>query len=108
MYKIEEELKKLDSYLSNPKNEHISLVSIKEQLKLFVEGVKIPKLIRPCTINDGIVKIASSDIDELINTSNSASLNGRLIKFVPASGAASRMFHKLHTVLSKHESFSFK
>jgi len=50
------------------------------------------KLIRPCKIDDGIQRIASSDRAALINLHRIAAESGRWRKFTPASGAASRMF----------------
>jgi hypothetical protein len=47
---------------------------------------------RPCTIGDGIRQIADNALDELIEVHRSSAKRGRWTKFVPASGAASRMF----------------
>jgi hypothetical protein len=49
-------------------------------------------LVRPCTIGDGIEQIASQARGELIAAHRQAAERGRWCKFVPASGAASRMF----------------
>lgn len=106
MNQNELESKRLKNYLASIDNEHISLSAIKEQLDLFENGVKIPQLAKPCTIGDGIVVLHHSESDELISLFNSVSANGRLIKFVPASGAASRMFHKLQSVLIRFKDFS--
>jgi hypothetical protein len=106
MNHIEKELNKLKNYLSSNNESKISLESIEEQLNLFMNGVKIPRLIKPCTIDDGILKISEKEFDELINEHNSASSKRRLLKFVPASGAASRMFHKLQSVLNRFDNFS--
>lgn len=106
MNHIEKELNKLKNYLASNNESKISLESIEEQLNLFINGVKIPRLVRPCTIDDGILKIGEKEFDELINEHNSASSKGRLLKFVPASGAASRMFHNLQSVLNRYDNFS--
>jgi hypothetical protein len=49
-------------------------------------------LVRPCTISDGVERIAERDYPELLALADEAARAGRLSKFVPASGAASRMF----------------
>jgi hypothetical protein len=85
-----------------------SIDKIMDQLKLFVNGVKIPILFKPCIINDGILKLNTDENNDLLNLYNQAVLEGRVIKFVPASGAASRMFQKLQSVLNKYENKSFK
>ena len=106
MNKIEQEINKLEKYLASADSEHISLSTIKAQLDLFLNGVKIPKIEKSCTVGDGIVKLKHDDFNELLSLFDRACAEGRLIKFVPASGAASRMFHKLQSVLSRFDNFS--
>ena len=98
---IDQELKKALSYLEQNKSFQISPSSIKKQLELFYSGVKIPVLAKPCLVNDGIILIKNIEIDELLMLHNEAAKTGRIIKFVPASGAASRMFQKLQSVLNR-------
>ena len=106
MEHIEQKLKNIKSYLtSNSKNE-ISLASIEDQLKLFINGVKVPHIVKPCTIGDGIIQIRQNEYKELITISEMISKAGEVIKFVPASGAASRMFQKLQSVLNRSDNFS--
>ncbi len=54
------------------------------------------KLERPCTPGDGIVQIQPAAYDRLNKSFAAAMASGRLRRFVPASGAASRMFSQLH------------
>lgn len=54
------------------------------------------KLERPCTPGDGIVQIQPASYDYLKNSFATAVAKGRLRRFIPASGAASRMFSQLH------------
>jgi hypothetical protein len=54
------------------------------------------KLERPCTPGDGIVQIQSDSHDYLNKSFVAAVAKGRLRRFVPASGAASRMFSPLN------------
>lgn len=105
---IEQELKKFEHYLSVNKRNDISIKTIEQQLKLFGTGTKIPKLIKPCTMEDGIVQLQKNHFPELLKEYNTASLNGRITKFVPASGAASRMFQKLQSVLNRFTNFSLQ
>jgi hypothetical protein len=49
-------------------------------------------LIRPARIGDGIVQVTPEDRDTLISLHNHAARRGRMLKFVPASGVASRLF----------------
>jgi hypothetical protein len=50
---------------------------------------------RPCTAGDGIVTISHRESDELLELHAGAARAGRCMKFVPASGAATRMFRDL-------------
>lgn len=62
------------------------------QVNLFKKGRQILRLNRPCKICDGIVVIPHSEKDHLVGIHDRVAQKGRMIKFVPASGAASRMF----------------
>jgi hypothetical protein len=66
-----------------------------EQVEKFRKGFPFAKLIRPCIIGDGIRLLEDSDIERLHGSFEKAESSGRIIKFVPASGAASRMFKLL-------------
>ena len=48
--------------------------------------------LRPCLVEDGLRRIPEAIHDALIARHQEAAAKGRWLKFVPASGAASRMF----------------
>ena len=77
---------------------------IVEQIKIFEKGIPFLKLIKPCKIGNGVIVIPEADQEEYINIFSSALDEGRMMKFVPASGAATRMFKKQLSVLSRFES----
>ena len=54
---------------------------------------------RPCTIGDGITELHTSERDRLLLAGDQAAAAGRVMKFVPASGAATRMFKDLVAAL---------
>ena len=66
------------------------------QLEEFKRGAPFARLTRPCTIGDGITVIPEDEREGLIAAHDEAAGNGRMLKFVPASGAASRMFKDWH------------
>lgn len=68
---------------------------VRSHIAIFKRGSFFQKLIRACTIGDGIIKISDYEIPELLKKHQEGAQKGRLIKFVPASGAASRMFDLL-------------
>lgn len=75
------------------------------QLELFKKGAPMARLDRPCTVGDGIAVIAEDEREELIAAYDEAVSKGRVLKFVPASGAASRMFKDWYRYY--HESKDF-
>jgi hypothetical protein len=72
---------------------------VRAQIAFFKHGVVFQKLIRPCSIGDGILKISEHEFPELLNKHQEGAHKGRFLKFVPASGAASRMFDALMKAL---------
>lgn len=50
---------------------------------------------RPCTVGDGIERLSPERIDALLTRHAAAAAEGRVSAFVPASGAATRMFKDL-------------
>ncbi len=65
---------------------------ILEQLRLFEKPAFYVELARPCTLGDGIRRIPEEEHDFYLARHAEAADSGRFLKFVPASGAASRMF----------------
>jgi hypothetical protein len=63
-----------------------------EQMQRFKIGAAPIRLNRPCTVGDGIISIPTGEIEGLVKYHNREAAKGRFMKFVPASGAASRMF----------------
>ena len=63
------------------------------------------RLQRPCTLGDGIEQIPADETGALIALQEEAALEGRFIKFVPASGAATRMFQGLLSFYLNRSSF---
>ena len=72
--------------------EGLSLAEVERQLGLFRRGVLPVRLNRPCRAGDGIAVLTHAEQEELRGIYEDALPDKRLMKFVPASGAASRMF----------------
>jgi len=72
-----------------------SVETVKHQLAIFQRGIPFTAISKPCTVHDGIEQIAKTDLATLQRTFSHAMAAGRITKFVPASGAASRMFKSL-------------
>lgn len=62
------------------------------QIEAFKKGFPVLTLDRPCTLEDGIEVLSKQDMERCVAACEKACLSGKGMKFVPASGAASRMF----------------
>jgi hypothetical protein len=78
----------------------LTIEEIDRQLALFRRGVPLVRLNRPCVAGDGIVVIPESERLSLLEDYEEARRTRRLMKFVPASGAASRMFREWYSCLA--------
>ena len=78
----------------------IPLEKIQTQLSILKKGIPKSNLISPATISNGILNLSEADfeIKAALFDENKAAL--KLKKFVPASGAASRMFKFLTAFLN--------
>jgi hypothetical protein len=73
----------------------ISAQEAGRQLELLSRRPRYIDLDRPCTPGDGIRVIGDDEAAELYELHEEAARGGRCVRFVPASGAASRMFRSL-------------
>ena len=67
------------------------------QLAVLARPAAWAVLVRPCTSGDGLEQLADERITELLALHARAAATGRVSAFVPASGAATRMFKDLLT-----------
>lgn len=77
------------------KNHGISVQTVNEQLQQFQRGQIPITILKPATPGDGILCFEKSKAEHLISIFDAGSTNLKLLKFVPASGAATRMFKTL-------------
>ncbi len=68
---------------------------VNQQVAQLKRGTKYVQLMRPATIGDGIMRIDETQVDALTQAFDSDREFYQFTKFVPASGAASRMFKDL-------------
>jgi Domain of unknown function (DUF4301) len=79
----------------------IGVGEVRRQIGLFEHPPGYIELVRPCTTGDGIRVLTESEIAAAARHYDEACHRGRLLKFVPASGAASRMFQTLQKRLNQ-------
>ncbi|CAM3740550.1 DUF4301 domain-containing protein [Flavobacterium gelidilacus] len=100
---MEEKLSKKD--IKQIQDKGILLDKIEQQLLFFTNGIAKVNLEKSATINDGILVFSTEEIEELCQFFDNNKSNKIIKKFVPASGAASRMFKFLIEFLTE---FSFE
>ena len=81
----------------------ISIKNIQKQLNFFKEGIPKTNLISPATLSNGILKLSERDFQEKANFFDAQKSGLKLSKFVPASGAASRMFKFLMEFINEFD-----
>jgi len=81
-------------------NHGVSIESVLQQLKIFKNGILKSNLISPATIGNGILNLEENDFEAKARFFDLQKSKLKLKKFVPASGAASRMFKFLTTFLN--------
>lgn len=72
------------------------------QIEAFRKGFPKLTLRRACTIGDGIMPLRKTEIERLEGVHDHAARSGRAMKFVPASGAASRMFRPILSMRTRY------
>jgi nicotinamide riboside kinase len=81
----------------------IPLKKIKKQLAIFNEGILKSVLVEPATLNNGILKLSEAEFEQKVKLFDANKNAFKIKKFVPASGAASRMFKFLTTFLNEFD-----
>ena len=81
-------------------NHEITFDKILHQLEIFKNGIAKSNLISPATINKGILSLSEEDFEKKAAFFDAQKSKVKLKKFVPASGAASRMFKFLSAFLN--------
>jgi hypothetical protein len=84
-------------------NHGLTVEKIEYQIKLIKTGMSYSNLVKAATINDGILKFDGLEEQEFIKTFESRRANISMVKFVPASGAATRMFKFLHQFINDYK-----
>lgn len=92
----EDDIKQIESH-------GLTLDVVMLQIETFRKGLPFTILNRPATIGDGILKINEYELERLAGIFTGASADTELIKFVPASGEASRMFRLPHSFYNHYE-----
>lgn len=71
------------------------LITIEQQIEHFKQGFPFMDVNRAATISDGILRLSDDELAKYATLFDTQADKLKLLKFVPASGAASRMFKSL-------------
>ena len=77
---------------------------IETQIGYYKKGFPLLRLVKPATIGDGIIAFDQKVIQKVLDFYDQTSAHKRVMKFVHASGAASRMFKNLQEFRNKNYS----
>ncbi|HEU4788846.1 MAG TPA: DUF4301 family protein [Flavobacterium sp.] len=81
----------------------IPLENIKKEFDIFKKGIQKSVLVNPATLNNGILKLSDADFEQKAGYFDANTSKLKLKKFVPASGAATRMFKFLSAFLNEFD-----
>ena len=82
---------------------NISTDQIVTQLKNFKRGFPYAELTAAATPAKGIKVLSDGEVETMVSVFNDHATGFRIVKMVPASGAASRMFKSLHAFMDGNE-----
>jgi len=81
----------------------MSVDRAEEQIQHFIKGFPYLPILREVTPNDGIKILNEHELNHFLETFPEIASDKKIIKFVPASGAASRMFKELFTFIESQQ-----
>lgn len=82
----------------------VSKENVLNQVDTFKEGIPFVRLEKAAVVGEGIFRFSAEEQEELVAYFEAHRSNKTLLKFVPASGAASRMFKALFNFLDTYDS----
>lgn len=86
--------------ISHIENHELSINKIEKDIDYLKKGFPSLEVVKPATLNDGIITFSPEEEETLIENYQNSEVEA--IKFVPASGAASRMFRSLHQFMEEY------
>jgi hypothetical protein len=85
-----------ESDLKQFSGKNIDVSKVEIQIKQLTDGFPFINIINAAILGNGICKLEENEIKELVYIYEASADQERIVKFVPASGAASRMFKTLY------------
>lgn len=91
-----------DKDLTQIKNKGLTADKVKAQIQLFKDGLPFVNLYSAATHGEGIFELTEKKKQEYITLFDKCRKDTSILKFVPASGAATRMFKSLFNFIEKY------
>lgn len=92
--------------LEQVKEQGLTPQKVLEQIELFRKGIPFTHLYKTCEQGKEIKVLKEDSFQDLLELFEKEVLKSRMMKFVPASGAASRMFKSLLSINNQYESIT--
>lgn len=93
--------------LNQIKDRNVTEEQVERQVAQLKRGTAYVKLVRPATIGDGILRMSPDQVNAMCQAFDEDREYYQFTKFVPASGAASRMFKDLFAFVENGEETKF-
>jgi hypothetical protein len=84
------------------KSQGKDIKKIERQVENFIEGFPYMQVDRPAKIKDGIIQLSETALKRAVDFYDDTLGEYKILKFVPASGAASRMFKDLFSFMNEY------
>lgn len=86
----------------------LTVADVEKQLKQFTKGFPYLNIISAATIGNGIHKLNDDELNQYLSIWEGVqkSCKDKIIKFIPASGAASRMFKALYEFINTDQDYT--
>ena len=97
-------MKFTDKDIQQIESKGLNLDLVKKQIEIFETGIPFTNISEAATIKSGIMALNDTLIKKYVAVFNAEKDNKSLLKFVPASGAASRMFKFLFQFVNQYNS----
>ena len=88
--------------ISQIKHHGLTVDTVNKQIEKFKTGFPFVDIVKPASSADGVKHLSDSDCQKYIDIYNEYQQSHKIVKFVPASGAATRMFKDLFDFLSSN------
>ncbi len=89
-------------------NKGIDIKKIEKQIENFINGFEFLDIKKAAVKNDGLISLDSNKVNEIISKYENNIKGKKIVKFVPASGAASRMFKLLFSFMNSYDNSETK